>query len=539
MPKRIPQTDLNAKLVFGGGVHSRGSEADIDPRECADGENFVLDVQNAEMRNRKPYDLLGTTPNAAEIRGFATLKDDAGTVTLLVQAGGTVYSWNGTTFTSVGSVSSSAKLRGRKEHYWPLNDLVIITDLNLQQPVMTWDGATLSTMAHNLTGTFMAKYCHVANERANYANVVSNGTATPHMLVGSALGDHDNLSVSSRPSSGATSADPWFLLTLDLRSINGLVGAFGLLALSSEDGRIFKLTGSDKTDFAIEEFYDNSAASGNEALAFIGTDVLYGRVGRIESLIQSDKFGDVEKDDLSLVIANSIAGYKNWTLVYNHRTELVYCFAESQSDLWVLNKNLLLSSDERLLGALGKGASGISPWSKYTTQHSLSFQPTAVMNALDPVDGLEYVFFGDGAGNLYKMEGSGASGDAGVAPIKTRRKSGLMSAPQDAKLYDIEGYVRHRIAAAQTLTLRFLFAGEEVYSTNITVDLPADTGGSYFGGSFYFNDAAYFSSPFEGRLSRERFDIGGFANEFQIETEIESNADFQISEIGIQFTASA
>ena len=60
-------------IPFGGGVHSRASEADINDQECSQGVNFSLDPENREFRNRKPFDLIGTVPNGAEIRGLVSL----------------------------------------------------------------------------------------------------------------------------------------------------------------------------------------------------------------------------------------------------------------------------------------------------------------------------------------------------------------------------------------------------------------------------------------------------------------------------------
>jgi hypothetical protein len=127
--------DGSVSLKFGGGVHSRASEDEIDVRECKEGQNFRLDLQNTEYRPRPPFDLVGTVPNGAEIRGFACLLKTNGSVSTLVQAGGTVYEMDSDyNFSTVGSVSSTAQLRGRLEHNWQLDDKVLITDLNLQQP---------------------------------------------------------------------------------------------------------------------------------------------------------------------------------------------------------------------------------------------------------------------------------------------------------------------------------------------------------------------------------------------------------------------
>ena len=142
MTKRF--ADEDAKILrFGGGINSRSSEDQVDPLECTAGENFILDPGNGEFRPREPYDLVGTVPNGAEIRGFATLLKADGTVTMLVQAGATVYSWDGAaTFTDVGTVAATAKLRGPKEANWALADKVLIADINLVDDVQEWDGTT-------------------------------------------------------------------------------------------------------------------------------------------------------------------------------------------------------------------------------------------------------------------------------------------------------------------------------------------------------------------------------------------------------------
>ncbi|MGI9626720.1 MAG: hypothetical protein ACR2QM_07785, partial [Longimicrobiales bacterium] len=261
-------------LKFGGGVHSRASEDEIDPRECASGQNFQLDLENREFMPRDPFDLLGTTPNGSEIRGGGQLQKADGTISTLVQAGDTVYKWDGTTFTSVGTVSTSAKLRGWQEQNWQLDDKLLLTDLALIEPVKEWDGTTFQDIAHNLTGDFIAKYCFVSNERAFFGNVISNSVATPHMLVGSERSDYLTLSVSDRPSSALNEGDAFFLLTPDLRPINGLVEAFQTIIMSSLNGSIWLLEGQSSKDFSIRELYPRSGAVADESLAYIGNDVV-------------------------------------------------------------------------------------------------------------------------------------------------------------------------------------------------------------------------------------------------------------------------
>ena len=102
-------------LTFGGGVNARRRALDIDIQECREGENFALDPLRNAFNRRPAFDLTATATNGQEIRGYAQLKTKAGTLTTLIQAGTTVYSWDGaSTFTSVGTVSSSARLRGAR-----------------------------------------------------------------------------------------------------------------------------------------------------------------------------------------------------------------------------------------------------------------------------------------------------------------------------------------------------------------------------------------------------------------------------------------
>ena len=132
-------------LTFGAGLNSRTSETQIDPRECADGQNFGLDIENGLFFRRKPFDLVATAPNAGEIRGWAQVEKADGTLGTVIQAGGNVYDWDGdSTFNLLGTVNSGAKIRGRSHQNFILSDIVIITDLNLQENVLQYDGTTLS-----------------------------------------------------------------------------------------------------------------------------------------------------------------------------------------------------------------------------------------------------------------------------------------------------------------------------------------------------------------------------------------------------------
>jgi hypothetical protein len=236
-------------------------------------------------------------------------------------------------------------------------------------------------------------------------------------------------------------------------------------------------------------------------------------------------FGNVEADDLSRMIADKIEGYGNWTSAYNSRLHRAYFFPASQSECWTLYKPVMERGDK------------MSPWAKYTTNHAFGFQPTAVMTMLDPVSGLEYVFMGDAAGRIWRMEGT-SDGDGSSAAVKAERLSKVFVLPLDAQMFDLEGWVQYRKGEAATLTLKFEYAGDSVFDETVTLSLPAATGGAYYNGSSYYGDA-YYGIPFAGRLTRQPFTAAGQSNAVQVRATVEGTTDFQITEIGLRFKAAS
>lgn len=528
MPTKVGPKDEAIVIRFGGGLNTRASEDEVNAREATDGQNFVVDAVNSAMRSRKPFDLVGTTPNAGSINGFVSLLKSDGTTSLLVQSGTAVYEWSGSAFgASLGTVASGAKLRGRIEHNWNLSDKVVITDIALQQPLMEWDGTTLQNITFTTedgstgwTGEFRARYAIVDNERLVVANIYDNGTATPHLIVGSQRSDYTVITVNQRPASALNEADPFYLLQPDLRYINGMVNAFNTTVTSSMKGAIYKLAGSSAKDFSFSPLFPQSGVAGDEALTFIGNDIAYGRQGRIESLRSSDNNYDIEQDDLSRLISDEIEGYEDWTLVYNSRTQRVHCISGTTSEDWVLHKPLL--------------GSPLSPWMRWRTSHATSFQPTAIMNAYDPSDGLEYIFFGDGSGNVYRMEGSG-SGDGGTANVETKRVTALFEADLGARMFQLNGWVRYRAPNAITINFRILSGGYEVFDQAIQLALPATSSYPVYGGGYYYAGENYYSQSLSSRLRREKFAIPGGQNEFQLEIEYDGTEYLNIQEVGLRF----
>ena len=520
-------TSYDVILEFGGGINSSISDEKILVSECAEGYNFDLDTKSGEFRNRKPFDLIGTAPNASEIRGFASLIKRNGQIFFLVQAGNTVYEWNGATFTSKGTVASTARLRGRISHNWLLDDRVIITDLNLQQNVMEYDGTTLQNIAFTRGqpnvpfGNFRAKYCFVSNERAFYANVIDVSTSLPHMIVASSRSNHRNISSGNRPSSSLGAGDPFFLLQPDLRPINGMVSAFNRVITSSFRGSIYSLVGEDSTNFAFSELYPYSGADGDESVTYVGNDVVYGRPGVVESLAATDQFGDVETVDLSSPIDEDIIEYSDWTIVYNQRNQRIYLFPKNQDKCLVFHK--------RLVGEQ-------SPWVVWQTNHPSRFNPTAVMNMYDPVDGLEYVFFGDISGNIYRMEGEGQSGDGGTHSIQTSRLSKAFSLPLDEEAYQIEGFIEYRGGRSVTAEIVLEYFGINVLEERVFVTFPANQEGSFYGGAVYYGGPYYYGANFVGRFRRQRIAFPGRSSGFQVRIRTDSNIDIAIRKVVLKIT---
>src|ERR1051326_4491757 len=246
MVAKIPPKDFDIKIKFGGGLHTRASADEIDPREAADGANFLLDLDNRELRPRPAFDLIGQLPNAGSVLGGGSLLKADGTISTVFQGAGKVYEWDGATgFTQIGTCNANSKLRGPwRSHNWTLGDKVLFTDLTLNDVVKEWDGTTFQSSAFTNTsgasfGTFSARYLDVSNERALWGYIKDASSTFPHLMVGSALSDYLQLTVTNRPSSSLSTGDPFYMVTPDLKPINGLVGAFGTRIISTEKGSLF------------------------------------------------------------------------------------------------------------------------------------------------------------------------------------------------------------------------------------------------------------------------------------------------------------
>ena len=547
MPK--PATALIASqesppivITFGGGKNSRVRPLDIEINECVTGQNFDLDNDELSFRPRKAFDLVATAPNAAAIQGWGEYLPVTGTPSMIVQAGGNVYSWDGaSTFSLVGTCNTASQLRGVRTANFNLLGHVLVTDLQKLTNVSTWDGATFADLAHNLTGTLQAKFCHVENERALFANV-TNIIDAPQVVLASAVDDDTDLTTSNRPTSSIGADSSWFLPVSDLRPINGLEHGFGQLIFSTENGSLHRLTGSNSFDYALEDFYNGSNVSGTEALVNIGNDIVLGLRGRIETLSGTINFGDVETDDLTSWIKPDVQNVTDWRIVYDQRLQKVYFFPNNMTQVFVLHKSLLKRSVNKYQSYDRRDVTpqGLSPWSVWKTDHIIGFQPTTVWSCIDPQTMLDAVYMGDQSGNIYKLDGSrasdGASSVASGSNITSSRTSMIFRVP-DAEAFDVTGWITYAKSFACTVTLTMQFGGISQFDQAITISLPNDTTVPVYNGNAYYGGPYYYSAAFGSRLTRQNWKAAGKDFHLQCKVEVTGAVDFNISEIGLRFSA--
>ena len=528
----MPQ-DNTFVVPSGRGLNTAVRHRDAAPQECVDGANFDLNTDFAGFRRRKAFDLAGTATNAGQINGFSQLVTASGTITTLVQAGGTVYSWDGaSSFTSVGTVNSAARLRGPAHHIWKLNpEVVFITDLAKTENLKTWDGTTFTDATEDLSGALAAKYAMVYQERLFLANVTIGGTASPHLLLASTRGANSTFDSSVRSLETSLLSSPFFLPVSDLAPINGLQPGLRTLVMSTERGNLYQLIGRHAFEYELQEFYEGAGSSGNEALTNIGNDILIGRAGHLDTLSGVERFGDTSVDNVDRWVHPNIEEVNEWTIIYDQRLQKVFCFPKDKSRLFVLHKSVLELQD------------GGSPWSQWTTDHGVAFQPTAVMALRRPSDGRDVIYMGDATGNIYQMDGD-AGQDGGTTDIAAFRETGIIEAEED-KVFDLSGYVDYKRLASSTATLTFKHGGLNVFNQQATVEIPASTEfavyGDVAGNDAYYNGSTaasgdfYYGGRFQDRISRSTFRVAGQSSFFRLRTEISGANEFEIDQIGINY----
>ncbi|MCK6454586.1 MAG: hypothetical protein L6R19_27625 [Alphaproteobacteria bacterium] len=535
MPIAAPITRNQAQIVFGGGLNTRGNAEAIDPREAADGQNFDLDVDSDDFAPRQGFTLAATAPNGQAINGFAQLRKSSGAISTLIQAGTTVYAWDGAAdFAVKGTVASGTRLRGPLEANYIEGDYAIVTDLALQDVVKKWDGSSFADLPISGPSSFRARYCRIVDERAIYANVAT-ATATPHLVVGSQRSAPGTLTVANRPAASLNDGDPWFLPIPDLKPVNGMEEGFRTLLFSTDRGKLWALLGSSAKDYRIDSLNSDASASGPESMVSIGNDIAFGRDGAIDSVVGVQEFGDVQTDDLSAWIADLARAYVGWALVYNRRLRRLYAFPSGGSELFVFHR-AVADRNKQLVTDPGQAARAkpVSPWSRWKTQHAMAFQPVTVWRMLRPSDGKEFVYMGGAAGQIWQLEGE-VSNDAG-ADIRAERLSYLLRAPA-GELMDLKGFAFYRKRDAVSLEAAFQQAGSTVRDTAITLALPLAAASAYFGGAYHFGGPIHFGPQSRDRLYRQYFSAAGKADLLQLRLAVSSQADFAVSRFELDAAA--
>lgn len=511
-----------AILTFEGGLNQQDATL-VKPQECISGYNFELGFVDTHYRPRKPFDNLGTATNAGDIRGIIQLIKNDDTATVLVQAGDTVYEWDGaSSFTSRGTVNGSSRLRGTT---WSLGGYSVISDMEKLTVIKKWDGTSLTTLTTGLVASLYAKYGLVHLGRVWLFNVKA-GTDTPHLMVASAFENPEsyNTSLRAQDSSFSTGNEAFYMTTPDLLPINGVALFFNTLIVSTENGRIWKLTGSDSMDFQWVPFYAGSSAAGTETMANIGNDVVYmKRGGNIESLTSVQDFGDVKADDVSRFIRDEVTGLTDSITVYDQKRQKVYFFNDS-GKMPVLFKDMMPTD--------------LSPWSIYQTSHTSNFDPQAAIYMRQPGGTDWFVYFGDSIGNIYKMDGTG-DGDNGDTDIAVTRRTMLIEGLEgyNTEFNQLSGRVHYRRISDVDLVMNFEW-GDDYSTSTCTVPLegpPVGDSATYFGGSAYFGGSFYFNTGFfyADRVSTKGFAPVGRGSGVYIDLSITSSQLFDIIKLSV------
>lgn len=444
--------------------------------------------------------------------------------------------------TSITRSGSTATVTTSGAHGFSTGDIAHIadaneTDYNIETEI-TVTGATTFTYtvagspATPATGTIIydfgvelfAKYAIVHQGREWIFNVKTNDNATtadnPHMAVASAFEDPETFDSTKRSGDGSfsTGNEAFYILTPDLKPINGVAVFNKQLVISTEKGRLFVLSGSDSTDYAFVDYYAGSAAIGTESIVNMGNDVIYMRKGgNIESLRATDQSGDVSSDDLSRWIPDTVKDISESIAVYDQSLQKVLFFVSGK--VIVLFKDILYPGAET------------SPWSVYKTGLAFDFNTSAAKYMRRPGQDTWSVYLGDDVGNIYDLNGSG-SGDNAATDIVTQRKSGPID--QERGL-PIAGRVQYRRQGECQLSLIFDWA-DEFNESQVDITLngpPTSDSGSYWGGESYWGGDFYWNKGFSfaEKIATKGFSPTGRGYTYTIEVYLSTAVYYQVDHI--------
>lgn len=461
---------IMADINFAGGVNELNDQT-ASLEECIIGENFELAIGNTQLIPRNSFSVDVTHSSGTSIDGIVQLIEKDQTETTIVMSGTDVSTWDGTSLSNVGSVTVGGKFLSET---WQLDDLSIITDLNLVNPIKQWDGTAIADLTTGLADPLYAKYAIVHNQRTWVFNIISGvggASVTPHLIAASQFENTNVFDPGTRAgNAGFTGNEAFFLTSPDLKPINGVFVFLDEIGFSTEDGRLWKISGGDSTDYTVIPLYLGSGAVGDRSYANIGNDVAYMRKnGVIELLNSVEGSGDDKTNDISLKIPNQVGGLNGATVIYDERRQKVFFF--------VLNKVLVLFKE--LI------PTGLSPWVVYKTAHPNNFNATSAAYIRQPGTTDYHVYFGDSTGNLCRMDAT-SDGDASTYDVLTKRKIPIIPTKGGRA---IRGRIVYRRTNQVPLTITVEY-GEELNESSCTMTLKGDTANV----KNYYNDAVHYSN---------------------------------------------
>lgn len=519
-----------------------GLNENVTPQigECVEGQNFDLQAFRSSLNPRQPFDLKGTATNAGKLTGLLQLIKRDNTETTLTVNGTAVYKWDGAaSFTSKGSVVADALLRGE---YWSLGEYLVITDLNINNVVKTWDGTTFTDMTHTgIVGNLYAKFAIAHLNRMWLFNIKIGSTSYPDMILACKFEDPTNWDNSARGGAStvgggsfSTGLEAFYLLVPDLKAINGVCLFQNQLVISTDKGRMWNLSGTSAKDFQFVDFQDTAPAIGMNAVISMGNDIVYPRQGNAIALLYATlNYGNVLQAGIGHWLPTTLAN----VTTYN---DIVYDVT-NQRVLFFVNGKVLVLYKEILAQDRGALKDGPSPWGVYTTLDSSSLNTLAAKYMLRPGTTTYSVFFGDDTGRIFDLYGSGTSGDGGSTSATvtcSRRSRHIGVEVMDPWPYideNITGHVRYRRLVAASATISFDWDDEYSTTSNV-VSLkgpPSNDPSPYFGGAFYYNDGMYYNAGFSAnrRVSSMNINPGGKGPGFFLTVSAASATPWQIDQV--------
>jgi len=365
-----------------------------------------------------------------------------------------------------------------------------------------------------------AKYCIVHNGRNWLFNLTTGNNKNPHMLVGSFFEDAENYSTSQRAADGSPIPEAaFYMLTPDLRAINGVALFNRQLIISTAGGRLFRLTGFDTTNYSWISYYSGSRAVGTETVANIGNDIVYMREGgNIESVIATDTSSDIQANDMSRWIQTTVKDLEESITVYDQNNQKVLFFVTGK--VLVLFKDVLFSKQ-------------VSPWSVYKTSLAFNFNTNAAVYIRRPGKTTYSIYFGDDIGNIYDLNGSGIGDNS--TTIITYRKTRILDEINFKNQWLI-GRIQYRRIGDSEVTLSFDWSNE-YNKTESTIKMKGPLAGETFpvyGGAYYYgNPSIVYGGSFKAKISHANFSPTGKADGVKIGAYLDTTVAFQIDNLEI------